>query len=283
MASCVHTRQELGWNPSKRIKTYIGAAAGSLIATGLGVGIYKYANTQSAICTTGNSTDLIAAATNSNATFIPQVNPCFTHSMQNMSTEKTSFIINATHTDPTTFVPDGQPYDNRLLQNGTFLNDEIIQDIKNSKFSISNLECWLAKGFSIHARDKQNKTLLFYPLLQPGNEEYVKFLIKKGVDVNAKDTMAELTALHAAAWAGNQDYIKILLKHGASINAQDDEGSTPLCYAMFKGHKGCAELLKKEGADLCIKGSRHRHIIDCAPNGRLDIFDMVWDDWRKCS
>lgn len=105
------------------------------------------------------------------------------------------------------------------------------------------------RGVDINARDKFNRTRLYYAV-EWGNEEGVEQLLSHGVDVNVRDVEGN-TPLHVAARESTVTIIRRLLRHGADINVRNEENKTPLYYA-FTG-RNCEENIKEllaHGADV---------------------------------
>ncbi|MDA7520605.1 ankyrin repeat domain-containing protein [bacterium] len=54
-------------------------------------------------------------------------------------------------------------------------------------------------------------------------------------------------SIHKAAKDGNIEAVKQHLAAGVDVNAKDVDGQTPLDWAVDKGHKEIADLLRKHG------------------------------------
>jgi cytohesin len=79
-------------------------------------------------------------------------------------------------------------------------------------------------------------------------KDIVELLIGNGADINAKDRTFGETALHKAALFKHKDIVELLVANGADVNAKNKNGRPPLYWAVKKGHKDIAELLRKHGA-----------------------------------
>jgi len=55
------------------------------------------------------------------------------------------------------------------------------------------------------------------------------------------------TPLHWAALEGHKGMAELLLANKADVNAKDNKGYTPLYYAADKGHKDVVDLLRQHG------------------------------------
>ena len=55
------------------------------------------------------------------------------------------------------------------------------------------------------------------------------------------------TPLHWAAFKGHKDVVHLLLDRGADPNIADHFGRTPLSKALGKGHLDIANILEKNG------------------------------------
>jgi len=58
------------------------------------------------------------------------------------------------------------------------------------------------------------------------------------------------TPLHCAAGRGQAEVVAALLAAGTPVNAVDHRGRTPLAYARWTRHTGCAALLEAAGGVL---------------------------------
>jgi len=93
-------------------------------------------------------------------------------------------------------------------------------------FRTSNPEVgrWLVEHKAdVNARLSWGKTLL----MNPGDTNYLKFLLEAGAKVDLQDTNGN-TALHEEAWAARLECAAILLEHKANPNIQNNAGYTPL-------------------------------------------------------
>ena len=75
------------------------------------------------------------------------------------------------------------------------------------------------------------------------NSEIITILINKGADLEGYADNG-MRALHFAAYNGSTETVRALLEAGADRLSKDREGKTPLDYAVEKGHKKIATLLK---------------------------------------
>ena len=99
----------------------------------------------------------------------------------------------------------------------------------------------LSWGADVHDnRNKQRYTPLFFASLT--NAE---LLLAKGADINARAKHG-FTVLHQAAKAGDREWTKFLIKHGARIDLQTDGRQTPWAFAVRRGHRDIAALLRLE-------------------------------------
>jgi ankyrin repeat protein len=84
-----------------------------------------------------------------------------------------------------------------------------------------------------------------------GDLEKVKALLKDdpGLVFHNANSWGE-TPLHVAASNGHRGVAEVLLANGADVNARDNSGRTPLHPSAWNGHKAVAELLLANGADV---------------------------------
>lgn len=123
----------------------------------------------------------------------------------------------------------------------------------------------IANRALVNVADNSKCTPLHYAAMK-GHAECVKFLIEHKALIDANGTVAEITnytPLHAAAQHGQPTCLTELLNAGADINVTDSYGQTPLHYTALQrnteshfigidGHKQCAELLLKKGANVAM-------------------------------
>ncbi|MFN0051224.1 MAG: ankyrin repeat domain-containing protein [Planctomycetales bacterium] len=81
-----------------------------------------------------------------------------------------------------------------------------------------------------------------------GQSEFALFLIDHGADVN--QVSGGTTPLFEAAQHGDLALVRGLLAHDAAVDVGNtDVGTTPLQFAVYKGHRDCVELLLQKGAN----------------------------------
>lgn len=95
-----------------------------------------------------------------------------------------------------------------------FINDQMFEVVaEGSLFHIKKL---MSQGASIHVKDDNNASLIFYCK----DEKTLDFLIKHGLDIDHIDLMKR-SALYYACIFYNLDKIHWLLKRGASLEYMD--------------------------------------------------------------
>ncbi|HMH22683.1 MAG TPA: ankyrin repeat domain-containing protein [Puia sp.] len=78
--------------------------------------------------------------------------------------------------------------------------------------------------------------------------ELCEFLFQQGMDPNFRNWLG-IMPLHRFAMKGDLQNAAIFIGHNADLHARDAEiSSTPLAWALRRGHADVAELLKKRGA-----------------------------------
>jgi len=106
---------------------------------------------------------------------------------------------------------------------------------------IDTADLLLSSGASLQHLLAGNPSV-FHEVIQGGNDEMIKFLVKKGLDVNTEDTEGK-TALHYAAAAGKGKTVALLVAQGADANKRDQEGKAPLDEAAGEGTGEAVEAL----------------------------------------
>lgn len=103
------------------------------------------------------------------------------------------------------------------------------------------------KEIDVNVKDNRNRTALRYAASN-SSVKIVRALLKQdGIDVNAKDDRGR-SALSAAAfnWGTSASEVVELLLTGEDIDieSRDNKGKTALDWAVAKGNKGVAHMLK---------------------------------------
>lgn len=106
------------------------------------------------------------------------------------------------------------------------------------------LEPLVRRGFDLHYRDADNRTLL----MKTDSPEMVRWLIERGVDVNYPDN-GGYTPLIDAARYGRTEIARLLIDAKADLKARNVYGRTALAEAVLNGHEDIAELLRQAGAE----------------------------------
>jgi len=133
----------------------------------------------------------------------------------------------------------------------------------------------LEQNADIHARDKDNQTLLFRALENavtfhpPPTKEKALEVVQLLIEKNPKHENGQ-TQLHIAAKTMKISHIKCLISKGANGNEIDNENNTPLhCVGITDSKqtnypnskllehfgKECCEFLIRSGADLNVKNN----------------------------
>lgn len=112
---------------------------------------------------------------------------------------------------------------------------------------VEDAKDWLRRGANVNATEWDDSTPLHWSA-SAGYKVVAEFLIEKGANVNATNKLG-LTPLHNAASKYKSVAVaELLIEKGANVNATSKKGETPLQLALYWGHKGVAELLRKHGA-----------------------------------
>jgi ankyrin repeat protein len=106
-------------------------------------------------------------------------------------------------------------------------------------------EFLLEKGMNPNHMTWHHVTLL-HDMAQKGNIPKAELLIKHGAEVNALEEEYHSTPLGMAARWGHVEMVKFLLHYGADPGKSSAAWSTPLKWAIKKGHTEIEEILRKE-------------------------------------
>ncbi len=102
----------------------------------------------------------------------------------------------------------------------------------------------MEKGMNPNTRSWHNVTIL-HDMAQKGNLAKAKLLLQYGADLNIVDEEYQSTPLGMAARWGHLDMVNYLLEQGADPERAGAGWSTPLAWAVKKGHTAIVERLKK--------------------------------------
>ncbi|KAG4097319.1 ankyrin repeat-containing domain protein [Neocallimastix lanati (nom. inval.)] len=106
-----------------------------------------------------------------------------------------------------------------------------------------NLLKFLVKhGVDIKSVGYKNGKIPLFDACESGNKDFVEYLIEHGEDINKEEIWSGRTPLFDACKSGNKDLVEYLVQHGADINKENGDGKTPLFKAF--------EYLVKHGADI---------------------------------
>lgn len=191
--------------------------------------------------------------------------------MQNMGIE--DFIIDATKTNPTTFVPDGHSYDREAdahkIHSGGKLDSnfsvEDLMDILEGPNGKERLQCMKNNGIALNIENQWKQTALFYA----DTRENFETLVANGLDPHARNYLNR-TVLFNATFRKNREVVKSAVEHGIDVNAQDVRGETALFIAARKRLLYIVKYLLANGADPCIvdkKGKTAQDYIENIPKG----------------
>ena len=102
----------------------------------------------------------------------------------------------------------------------------------------------LAAGAKVNTRDAIGRTALMYGSSGPF-PSVVALLCKHGAEVNIVDTQERWTALMFAAAEGHRENVRILLDNKADPSLKDSDGDNAAAFALQKGFKDIAIMLKR--------------------------------------
>jgi ankyrin repeat protein len=101
----------------------------------------------------------------------------------------------------------------------------------------------MEKGMNPNTMSWHHVTIL-HDMAQNGDIAKAKLLIDHGADLNAIEEEYQSTPLGMAARWGHLDMVNYLLEQGADPGRSGADWSTPLAWAMSKGHAAIEERLK---------------------------------------
>ena len=121
-------------------------------------------------------------------------------------------------------------------------------------------------------------TKAFLDAANRGDLEQVKALLKGNPNlVFRKDTIG-MTALHLAAKNGHKGTAELLLANNAEVNAKTKSGNTPLHIAADAGRKEVTELLLAYKADVNTKDNQPFRMTPlhlAAIKGHKDVVELL--------
>ncbi|MCI9078123.1 MAG: hypothetical protein HFH68_04225 [Lachnospiraceae bacterium] len=105
------------------------------------------------------------------------------------------------------------------------------------------LPLFLEKGADVNKKDNYGNTALILNAQNHCYKGVVKELVRAGADVNATDKTGK-NVLHYVLEYGNQEAARFLIKKGADYNQPDNRGVTPAQLIAEKGYDTLLELLE---------------------------------------
>ena len=128
----------------------------------------------------------------------------------------------------------------------------IDKDPKKAERKKEILECYLAAGLDINARDKDGTPVLNVACRYE-NLSAVKWLCSLGADINAVSEDRGYTALMDAVWKGNKEIAEYLISQKADLNTISKEGQSNLILAVGADRTEIVQILAENGADPDIQ------------------------------
>jgi ankyrin repeat protein len=122
----------------------------------------------------------------------------------------------------------------------------------------------ILKDINIETKDKYNRTLLHYSVIE-NKINLVRVLLENGADSNVSDKK-QWKPLHFAAQNNNIEIAQILIQYGADINALDESGNTVIWRATFssQGKGDMIKFLLSNGAKPDVKNNKKVSALDLA-------------------
>ena len=139
----------------------------------------------------------------------------------------------------------------------------------------------IKQNADIHAKDKDNQTLLFRALENavtfhpPPTKDKALEVVQLLIEKNPKDEKGQ-SQLHIAAKTMKVNHLKCLISKGANVNERDNDKNTPLhCVGITESNqlsfpkskldhsgKECCEILIRSGADVSVKNNSGQTPLD---------------------
>ncbi|KAL3459526.1 ankyrin repeat-containing domain protein [Aspergillus heterothallicus] len=131
-------------------------------------------------------------------------------------------------------------------------------------------------NIDVRAHDYATKLCPLAIAAEKGKTALVKLLLDRGADPSQIDANGS-TPLLWAAWAGHKAVVEIFLTLGTvGPDQADSRGQTPLSWAAERGHHEVVRLLLDHGASLSIKDSKGRGPAWWAIwNGQVQVTDLL--------
>lgn len=118
----------------------------------------------------------------------------------------------------------------------------------------------LAKaGYDLHAKARDDTTLLFYALFN-NSTEILDWLLTQGLEARARTSKGE-TTLMVAAGIGRETLLQRFLELGVAVNERDQDGRTALMNAARSG--------RREAVQVLLKARARAEAVDYLGNGVL--------------
>ena len=153
------------------------------------------------------------------------------------------------------------------------LFNTVLQQLKNEEFEIFK-ETTIDQSL-INFKDKDQRTLLFYAIIENKNV-FFDYLLEKKAFINIVDRHG-YSPLHYAINEYRVDMVRRLIDKGANIEMFDSYGNNVLARAVLtsKGRKEIIKFLLEKGANPNIPNYKGYTAIDMAKViGNIDIIEI---------
>lgn len=135
------------------------------------------------------------------------------------------------------------------------------------------------RGAELNKRPEIGKQSYLYDMVEQGNAEMIRFLVKAGMDVNHADIFAHMaTPLQVAVDKGQHDAAETLLKLGAETEKSDVLNPPALYRAVMRNSPKMAALLLEHGANInqqTFKGLTPLHLAVNTRNAAMVKFLLL--------
>jgi ankyrin repeat protein len=138
------------------------------------------------------------------------------------------------------------------------------------------LKVVLKKFSAVDARDMLGYTALHWAAARPWVEG-AKLLIQAGADVNKPSLYNDITAVHMAATGGSAEILQMLEEKGAKLDVKTTDGMSPLWMASLRAHSEAIKFFLDHNTETDIidplTGNTLLHLV--ASSGTVETFSML--------
>jgi ankyrin repeat protein len=146
--------------------------------------------------------------------------------------------------------------------------------VKTGNYEICQL--LVSNGSSIDAKDKKERTALFYAVTR-NQTDLARYLLENRADPNAKCDNKQERVLHWAVRKGNYDMCQLLVLNSADIDKLDSDNRTALSYAVTENQIDLVRYLLENRANpnAIYRRSKDTVLHFAAIRGNLKICQLL--------